>query len=60
MLPVITIIGLQAGLLLSGAMLTETVFAFGGMGSFMAEAIFAATSRSCRAGSCSSPSSSCW
>ena len=40
MLPVITIIGLQTGLLLSGAILTETVFAFGGMGSFMAAAVF--------------------
>ena len=28
MLPVVTIIGLQVGLLLSGAVLTETVFAF--------------------------------
>ncbi|MCW2616419.1 MAG: peptide transporter permease [Frankiales bacterium] len=40
MLPVATIIGLQTGLLLSGAILTETVFAFGGMGSFMAAAVF--------------------
>ena len=40
MLPVITIIGLQTGLLLSGAILTETVFAFGGIGSFMAQAVF--------------------
>lgn len=40
MLPVVTIIGLQTGLLLSGAILTETVFAFGGMGSFMAAAVF--------------------
>lgn len=40
MLPVITIIGLQTGLLLSGAILTETVFAFGGLGSFMAQAVF--------------------
>ena len=40
MLPVATIIGLQSGLLLSGAILTETVFAFGGMGSFMAQAVF--------------------
>jgi peptide/nickel transport system permease protein len=40
MLPVMTIIGLQAGLLLSGAILTETVFAFGGMGSLMAAAVF--------------------
>lgn len=41
MLPVITIIGLQTGLLISGAVLTETVFAFPGIGSFMYRAIFA-------------------
>ncbi len=40
LLPVVTIVGLQTGLLLSGAILTETVFAFGGMGSFMASALF--------------------
>lgn len=40
MLPVVTTIGLQAGLLLSGAILTETVFAFPGIGSFLASAIF--------------------
>jgi len=41
MLPVITTVGLQAGLLLSGAILTETVFAFPGIGSFLYRAIFA-------------------
>ncbi|SDR87321.1 ABC transporter permease [Agrococcus carbonis] len=41
MLPVVTTIGLQAGLLVSGAVLTETVFAFPGIGSFLAGAIFA-------------------
>ncbi|MEJ7702677.1 MAG: ABC transporter permease [Geodermatophilaceae bacterium] len=41
MLPVVTTIGLQTGLLLSGAVLTETVFAFGGVGSFLADSIFA-------------------
>jgi len=39
MLPVVTIIGLQAGLLLSGAILTERVFALPGMGSWLADAI---------------------
>ncbi|MEX0850522.1 MAG: ABC transporter permease [Gaiellaceae bacterium] len=39
MLPVVTIIGLQTGLLLSGAILTETVFAIPGMGTWLAEAI---------------------
>ncbi|MFC5379658.1 ABC transporter permease [Aquipuribacter nitratireducens] len=39
MLPVVTIIGLQVGLLLAGAVLTETVFAFPGVGSFLVDAI---------------------
>jgi peptide/nickel transport system permease protein len=39
MLPVVTVIGLQTGLLLTGAVLTETVFAWPGMGSWMLEAI---------------------
>jgi peptide/nickel transport system permease protein len=40
LLPVMTIIGLQTGLLLSGAVLTETVFAWPGVGRWLAEAIF--------------------
>jgi peptide/nickel transport system permease protein len=40
LLPVVTIIGLQTGLLLSGAVLTETVFAWPGMGSWLRDAIF--------------------
>jgi peptide/nickel transport system permease protein len=39
-LPISTIIGLQVGLLLSGAVLTETVFSYPGMGRWLAEAIF--------------------
>ena len=39
MLPIATIIGLQAGLLLSGAVLTETVFAYPGIGSWLLLAI---------------------
>ena len=39
MLPVSTIIGLQVGLLLSGAVLTETVFAWPGLGSWLVDAI---------------------
>ena len=39
MLPVTTIIGLQVGLLLSGAVLTETVFAWPGMGTWLVGAI---------------------
>jgi peptide/nickel transport system permease protein len=40
MLPISTIIGLQVGLLLSGAVLTETVFAYPGIGSWLRDAIF--------------------
>jgi peptide/nickel transport system permease protein len=40
MLPVATVVGLQTGLLLSGAVLTETVFAWGGVGTWLSDAIF--------------------
>jgi len=39
LLPIVTIVGLQAGLLLSGAVLTETVFAWPGMGTWLVDAI---------------------
>ena len=39
LLPVVTTIGLQAGLLFSGAVLTETVFAFNGIGQYLFDAI---------------------
>ena len=39
MLPVITVIGLQVGALLSGAVLTETVFSWPGLGTFVLEAV---------------------
>jgi peptide/nickel transport system permease protein len=38
-LPVVTIIGLQVGFLLSGAILTETIFAWPGIGRWVFEAI---------------------
>ncbi|RME43626.1 MAG: ABC transporter permease [Chloroflexi bacterium] len=41
MLPVVTVIGLQTGLLLAGAILTETIFAWPGMGRWMVNAIVA-------------------
>lgn len=41
LIPVVTIIGLQFGTLLGGAVLTETVFAWPGVGRMMVEAIFA-------------------
>jgi peptide/nickel transport system permease protein len=40
LLPISTIVGLQTGLLLSGAVLTETVFAWPGVGAWLKEAIF--------------------
>ena len=39
MLPISTVIGLQVGLLLSGAILTETVFAFPGIGTWIQASI---------------------
>jgi ABC-type dipeptide/oligopeptide/nickel transport system permease component len=39
LLPVSTIVGLQVGLLLSGAILTETVFSYPGIGSWLQQAI---------------------
>lgn len=39
MLPVVTTIGLQTGLLFSGAVLTESVFAFNGIGAYLFVAI---------------------
>jgi peptide/nickel transport system permease protein len=39
LLPIATIIGLQTGLLLSGAVLTETVFAYPGIGTWLVQAI---------------------
>jgi peptide/nickel transport system permease protein len=39
LLPITTVIGLQVGLLLSGAVLTETVFAWPGMGTWLVGAI---------------------
>jgi peptide/nickel transport system permease protein len=41
MLPVVTILGLQLGALLSGAVLTETVFGLSGVGRMLVESIFA-------------------
>jgi ABC-type dipeptide/oligopeptide/nickel transport system permease component len=41
LLPVVTIIGLQMGALLSGAVLTETVFGLAGAGTMLFEAITA-------------------
>jgi peptide/nickel transport system permease protein len=40
-LPIITVVGLQVGLLLSGAILTETVFSWPGIGRWLVDAIFA-------------------
>ena len=39
LLPVVTTIGLQTGLLFSGAVLTETVFTFNGIGQYLYESI---------------------
>jgi peptide/nickel transport system permease protein len=40
MLPVVTIIGLQLGALLGGSVITETIFAWPGVGKFVVQAIY--------------------
>lgn len=40
MIPVITTIGLQVGVLLAGAILTETIFSWPGIGKWMVDSIF--------------------
>ncbi len=40
MIPVITTIGLQVGTLLAGAILTETIFSWPGIGKWMVDSIF--------------------
>lgn len=42
LIPVVTVIGLQMGMLLGGAVLTETVFSWPGIGSFLVNGILAA------------------
>ncbi|MDQ3553291.1 MAG: ABC transporter permease [Chloroflexota bacterium] len=39
LLPVVTVIGLQTGLLLGGAILTETIFGWGGVGRWIYDAV---------------------
>jgi len=41
LIPIVTVIGLQLGLLLSGAVLTETIFSLPGLGRLMVDAILA-------------------
>ncbi len=41
LLPVVTVIGLQTGLLLGGAILTETIFGWGGVGRWIYDAVTA-------------------
>jgi dipeptide transport system permease protein len=40
LIPVITTIGLQVGVLLGGAILTETIFSWPGIGKWMVDAVF--------------------
>ena len=39
LIPVVTVIGLQVGLLLTGAILTETIFSWPGVGKWLIESV---------------------
>src|SRR5947199_2921612 len=54
LIPVVTILGLQAGALMSGAVVTEQIFVVPGFGRLIVEAVFTRDTRWSRA-SCSSP-----
>lgn len=41
LIPVVTVLGLEFGVLLSGAVITETIFVWPGMGTYLVNAIFA-------------------
>jgi len=41
LVPIVTVVGVQAGYLLGGAVLTETVFAWPGVGTLMVQGILA-------------------
>ena len=58
LVPVITVIGLQVALLLSGAVLTETTYNWPGIGQKLVDTSWAATTAPCRGSSRCSPSSS--
>ncbi len=40
LIPVVTVIGLQVGVLLAGAILTETIFSWPGVGKWLVDSIF--------------------
>jgi len=40
LIPVVTVIGLQVGVLMAGAVLTETIFSWPGIGKWMVDSIF--------------------
>jgi dipeptide transport system permease protein len=52
LIPVLTVVGLQVGTLLAGAVLTETIFSWPGIGKWLIEAIGARTTRWCKTASC--------
>lgn len=41
MVPIITVVGLQFGVLLGGAVMTETIFSWPGLGKYLVDAIYA-------------------
>ena len=56
LIPVVTVIGLQVGVLMAGAILTETIFAWPGIGKWLVDSIFRRDYPSVQGAFCSSPS----
>ncbi len=52
LIPVVTVIGLQVGTLMAGAILTENIFSWPGVGSWLSIRSTNATIRRCRAACC--------
>ncbi len=57
LIPVVTVIGLSVGTLLAGAVLTETIFSWPGVGKWLIESIGRATIQRSKAASFSFPAS---
>ena len=59
LIPVVTLVGLQVGAIIEGALITETIFFWPGVGRLVVDSIAGATIRWCRRSCCSRRCRSC-